>query len=168
MYCPNCGNQNSTDQKFCRSCGLGLQKVAQTLSEQLPTKLDASLQQKKERFEKLGVAALSVVGAGILIPILYSILYTTMWTQGKIMTGLGLLALVVLLGFGLLAAILFAKAKEVKEAPANRPQPRELPNEHTAELLNEAVPQTPTFSVADRTTELLFNAKESSDKPVEK
>ena len=70
MYCPNCGNQNSADQKFCRSCGLGLQKVVQTLSEQLPTKLDVSLQQKKERFEKLGVAALSVFGLGILIPIL--------------------------------------------------------------------------------------------------
>ena len=66
MYCPNCGNRNSTDQKFCRSCGLGLQKVAQTLSEQLPTKLDVTLQQKKERFEKLGVAALSIFGAGVL------------------------------------------------------------------------------------------------------
>ena len=92
MYCPNCGNQNSADQKFCRSCGLGLQKVAQTLSEQLPTKLDVSLQQKKERFEKLGVAALSIFGAGVAIPILYGIFYKMMWTQGKVAAGLGLLA----------------------------------------------------------------------------
>ena len=164
MYCPNCGNQNSADQKFCRSCGLGLQKVAQTLGEQLPTKLDLSLQQKKERFEKLGVAALSVFGAGVAIPMLYGIFYKMMYTQGKVLAGLGLLALIIVLGCGLLSVILFAKANEVKEPPADRPLPRELPNQHTAELLNESLPQTPTFSVTDRTTELLLAAKESNEK----
>ena len=168
MYCPNCGNQNSVDQKFCRSCGLGLQKVVQTLSEQLPTKLDLSLQQKKERFEKLGLAALGIFGAGLGIPILYEILYTTMWTQGNIVKGLGMLALVLVLACGLMSAILFAKANEVKETPAKQPLPQELANQHTAELLNESVPQTPTFSVTDRTTELLVAGKESSEKPLKK
>ncbi|HEX6189993.1 MAG TPA: zinc-ribbon domain-containing protein [Pyrinomonadaceae bacterium] len=166
MYCPNCGNQNSADQKFCRSCGLGLQKVVQTLSEQLPTKLDLSLQQKKERFEKLGVAALSIFGAGVAIPMLYGIFYKMMYTQGKVVAGLGLLALIIVLGCGLLSVILFAKANEVKETPADRP--RELANQPTTELLNESVPQTPTFSVADRTTELLVAAKDSSDQPLRK
>ena len=163
MYCPNCGKQNSVDQKFCRSCGLGLQKVAQTLSEQLPTKLDLSLQQKKERFEKLGVAALSIFGAGVLIPLLYGIFYKMMYTQGKVAAGLGLLALIVVLGCGLLSVILFAKANEVKETPAGQPLPREPASQHAAELLNESIPQSPTFSVADRTTELL-----RSEKPVKK
>ena len=168
MYCPNCGKQNSADQKFCRSCGLGLQKVAQTLNEQLPTKLDVSLQQKKERFEKLGVAALSVFGVGVAIPVLYGIFYKLMYTQGKVTAALGLLALIIVLGCGLLSVILFAKANEVKETPADRPLPRELANQHTAELLNESVPQTPTFSVADRTTELLVAGKEGSEKLLKK
>ena len=159
MYCPNCGNQNSADQKFCRSCGLGLQKVAQTLSEQLPTKLDVSLQQKKERLEKLGVAALSVFGVGVAIPVLYGIFYKMMYTQGKVIAGLGLLALIIVLGCGLLSVILFAKANEVKETPADRPLPRDLANQNTAELLHESLPQTPTFSVAERTTELLSDPK---------
>jgi uncharacterized membrane protein YvbJ len=165
MYCPNCGNQNSTDQKFCRSCGLGLQKVAQTLGEQLPTKLDVSLQQKKERFEKLGLAALGIFGGGLLIPILYSIIYTKMWIQGKIMAGLGSLAMVVLLGFGLLAAILFAKANEVKEAAAKRPslEPAELNSGvETRELPAYSAPARPVFSVVDRTTELLPRNKNQS------
>ena len=165
MYCPNCGNQNSADQKFCRSCGLGLQKVAQSLGEQLPTKLDLSLQQKKERFEKLGLAALGVFGGGLLIPVLYSIIYTKMWIQGKIMAGLGSLAMVVLLGFGLLAAILFAKANEVKETPANRPlpdQPELQPQADTRELPEHSAPETPVFSVVDRTTELLPENKNQS------
>lgn len=156
MYCPNCGNQNSADQKFCRSCGLGLQKVAQTLSEQLPTKLDLSLQQKKERFEKLGVAALSIFGAGVAIPLLYGIFYKMMYTQGKVMAGLGMLALLLVLASGLLSVILFAKANEVKELPANRAPTGALdkPTEDR-DLLTEAASQPPTFSVTDRTTELL-------------
>src|SRR5687768_15815325 len=158
MYCPSCGNQNSVDQKFCRSCGLGLQKVAQTLSEQLPTKLDVSLQQKKERLEKLGVAALSVFGVGAAIPVLYGIFYKMMYTQGKVIAGLGLLALIIVLGCGLLSVILFAKANEVKETPAKPAMP-DQPQLHaepdTRELLEHSVPETPVFSVVDRTTELL-------------
>lgn len=162
MFCPNCGNQNSADQKFCRSCGLGLQKVVQTLSEQLPSKLDVSLQQKKERFEKLGVLALSIFGTGLAIPILYEILYTTMWSQGNIVKGLGMLAIVLVLACGLMSAILFAKANEVKEAAAKRPspdQPELHPQADTRELPEHSAPETPAFSVADRTTELLSQNK---------
>lgn len=157
MYCPNCGKQNSADQKFCRSCGLGLQKVAKTLSEQVPTKLDLSLQQKKERFEKLGVIALSIFGAGVAIPVLYGIFYKMMYTQGKVIAGLGLLALIIVLGCGLLSVILFAKANEVKEESAKRPspEPKELNSPDTRELPERAAQQPPAFSVVDRTTELL-------------
>ena len=158
MYCPNCGNQNSADQKFCRSCGLGLQKVVQTLSEQRPNELDLSLQQKKERFEKLGVAALSVFGVGVAIPILYGIFYKMMYTQGKVIAGLGLLALIIVLGCGLLSVILFAKANEVKETPAKPAmpdQPQLHPEPDTRELPEHSAPETPVFSVVDRTTELL-------------
>lgn len=167
MFCPNCGNKNSADQKFCRSCGLGLQKVAQSLAEQLPTKLDESLQQRKEKFEKLGVAALSIFGAGVLIPVLYGVFYKMMWTQGKFLAGLGMLALILILACGLLSVILFAKANELKEASAKRPltKPGQLSEgENTSELLPEAFPQKPAFSVAERTTELLRAGKESGAK----
>lgn len=34
MYCPNCSTEASTGQKFCRSCGMELQAVAELISGQ--------------------------------------------------------------------------------------------------------------------------------------
>ena len=66
MYCPNCGTTISSDQSFCRACGLGLEKIAQSLIEQRPNEFAESLQQRKERIERWGVAALSVFGLGVI------------------------------------------------------------------------------------------------------
>lgn len=164
MYCPNCGNKSSTEQRFCRSCGLGLEKVTQTLVEQLPTKLSESLQERKDRLERLGVAALSVFGLGVLGIILYGIVYKLMMTQGKVMTGLALLGFLVMAGCGLLSVILFAKANEVEQSKTKRvlPVPEDLtPSETTRELLPEGrLEQIP--SVTEGTTELLFAERNST------
>jgi hypothetical protein len=161
MYCPNCGNKSSTEQKFCRSCGLDLEKVTRTLVEQLPMQVSETLQKQKDRLEKLGVAALSVFGLGVLGMLLYGIVYKVMITQGKVTGGLALLGLVVMIGCGLLSVVLFAKAKEVEEAKTKRrlPMPEDLPQAGTTrELLDEGrLEQIP--SVTERTTELLFTEK---------
>ena len=36
MYCPNCSAEASTEQKFCRSCGMELEPVAALINEQSP------------------------------------------------------------------------------------------------------------------------------------
>lgn len=155
MFCPNCGNKNSVDQRFCRSCGLGLEKVSQSLTEQLPNASALSLQQQKAKFERLGVAALSVFGLGVLSFILYGVFYKLMVSQGKVLAGLGVIAALIVIGCGLASVVLFAKANEVKEVPAARIDPAELsPERSTQELLPEGKP-APLFSVTDRTTNLL-------------
>ena len=64
MFCPNCGAKTSVEQKFCRACGLGLEKIALSLTEQLPTRADDNLPSaEKARLERWGLAALSVFGA---------------------------------------------------------------------------------------------------------
>jgi len=148
MYCPNCGNKNAEGQNFCRSCGLGLEKIAQSLTEQLPTVAVKSLQERKERLERLGVASLSVFGLGIFGFLLYSIFFKLLLTQGPLVASLAVLGAIIFIGSGLISVILFAKAKELKEAASKRQL-----DSPTRELLESH--QQPAFSIADHTTNLL-------------
>ena len=154
MFCPNCGTKTSIDQNFCRACGLGLEKIASSLTEQLPTKPNLSLQNQKERFEKLGVAALSVFGLGLLIFIGYAIGYKMIVSQGDVFSGLAFLGFIIMIACGLASVVLFAKANETGQEATKR-KPQELPStESTKELLTEGHFE-PIPSVTDRTTELL-------------
>lgn len=160
MYCPNCGNKTSTDQKFCRACGLGLEKIAQSLGEQLPARLDQSLTARKERLEKLGLGALSVFGLGIIGLILYSV-GQKLLAQGSLLAILAMVGLVIMLGCGLLSVILFARAKELGEQASKRqlqPNANELAGS-TKELLPEGRFE-PVPTVTERTTDLLFVEKQ--------
>jgi hypothetical protein len=163
MYCPNCGNKNAAEQKFCRSCGLGLSKIAQSVSEQLPTELEENLQQRTEKLQRLGVGALSVFGVGVLSVLLYNAFTKLMLTKGPLLAALILLVAVVVVGCGLLSVILFAKANELKEASGKRqltePKPLELPpTDSTRELLPEPQVNQP-LSITEHTTELLVTDK---------
>ena len=57
MFCPICSTKVSVDQKFCRSCGFGLEKTVQSVSEQHPTDLARNLEEQKNKLERLGVIA---------------------------------------------------------------------------------------------------------------
>jgi len=151
MYCPNCGNKNSEGQNFCRSCGLGLEKIAQSLTEQLPTVAVKSLQERKERLERFGVASLSIFGLGIVAFLLYNIFLKLMPAYGPLVASLAVLAAVVFIGSGLASVILFAKAKELKETAGKRAIGS--PGEPTGKLLERH--QQPVFSIAEGTTNLL-------------
>ena len=157
MYCPNCGNKNSTDQKFCRSCGLSLEKSAQSLAEQLPSPSVKSLQERKEKLERLGVASLSVFGLGVVGFILYGVFYEVMLRQGALIAALAVLGAAIFLGSALASVILFAKANELKEESAKprigSGKPAKLPDVTTAELPDSV--EQPVLSVTERTTNLL-------------
>ena len=155
MYCPNCGSKNSRDQKYCRACGLALEKVAESLTEQLPTKPEKSLAERKEQLEKAGVIALSVFGLGVLSFVLYNAFTKLMPTKGPVLAALILLAAIIVIGSGLLSVILFAQAKELKETRKAREieEPNEVTASPTGKLLEPQ--REPVFGVTERTTDLL-------------
>src|SRR5687768_11416256 len=166
MYCPNCGTKTSIDQNFCRACGLGLEKIALTLTEQLPARVDQSLQARKDRLEKMGVAALSVFGLGALSFLLYSIGYKLMLSQGNVIAGLAIIGFVIMVACGLTSVVLFARAKELgEEAAKHRPQ-QDLSTgtEPTKELLTEGHFE-PVPTVTERTTELLAVERREPNRP---
>lgn len=156
MYCPNCGNQTSTEQNFCRSCGLSLEKIAESLAEQLPSQLDANKQNQKERIEKQGVIALSIFAAGILGLLLYLVVYKVIFIQGRTLEGLGILAFLALISSGLVSVYLFAKANEIGQKNKNRQinSSDEALSPPTSKLLREGYFE-PMPTVTERTTDLL-------------
>jgi hypothetical protein len=164
MYCPNCGNKNADDQNFCRSCGLSLEKIAQSVSEQLPTVAVRSLQERKDKLERLGMASLSIFGLGIAGLLLYNIFFKLLPTYGPLVATLAVIVAAIFIASGLASVILFAKAKELKEAAGQR----EIgpPGDPTGKLLESR--EQPAFSIADRTTNLLpvADAKKNSSTDV--
>lgn len=164
MYCPNCGTKTSIDQNFCRACGLGLEKIALSLTEQLPARVDQSLQARKDRLEKMGVAALSVFGLGVLSFLLYSIGYKLMMSQGNIVAVLAIIGFVIMIACGLTSVVLFARAKELGEQATKRQPQAELSNGTTKELLSESHFE-PVPTVTERTTELLVTEKRDTNRP---
>jgi len=160
MFCPNCGNKNADGTNFCRSCGLSLEKIAQSLCEQLPAVAVKSLQERKDKLERLGLTSLSIFGLGILGFLLYNIYFKLLPTNGPLIATLAVLAVTIFIASGLASVILFAKAKELKEVAGKRQL--EPAGEPTGQLL-EAHEQ-PAFSITDKTTGLLpvVNAKKKS------
>lgn len=156
MFCPNCGKENSTEQKFCRGCGLELQKIIQSLAELEPSKANADLQNQKKLFERLGVFSLSafvVLGFSYLF---YKVIYYKL-----ILFGAGVLeafAVAFLFIFGLLTVFFFNYHKLVGENSGNsrfRNNKRELSPKDTKNLLEDK-PFEPVSSVTENSTELLY------------
>jgi hypothetical protein len=160
MYCPNCGKTNSADQKFCRSCGLGLERIAQSVAEQLPREgLDKQLQDRTRVVDRwlniVGGTAVSILVVGVLWGIIYKIIIV----KGDVLEGSIFLAFVI-------AIILFASLAYYQNAvlksgaTQQRGRTGSFPSQNTAELIPES--SAPLISsVTENTTELLLTEKDN-------
>ena len=78
MFCPDCGKANSPEQKFCRSCGLSLEKVAESVAEQRPaTELNKHLKDRQRQIERLLSIILGSMFTVFVGAILWAVIYKT-------------------------------------------------------------------------------------------
>jgi len=157
VYCPNCGKTNSTEQKFCRACGLNLEQTGLTLAEQLPAaELESKLHHRQRQVERwltiAGVSAVSILVLGVF----WGVIYKVIIIKGDVVEGLGFLGFYI--GVILFALLALYRNSLQKASKRQLPEATTKPAANTAELLNESRFE-PIASVTERTTELLATEK---------
>jgi hypothetical protein len=165
MFCPNCGKENSSEQKFCRACGIGLEKIVESLTEQnlLSTRDNGSLRQRilLETFGTVAFGGLITVIVIAVGAIIYGIITKMILTGASVLAGILLTAFIV---FALLTSIYVFFNESLKEKGNKRKQSGSELNEpkNTVHLLEEK-PFEPASSVVENSTELLY-AKNKTQK----
>jgi hypothetical protein len=165
MFCPNCATKTEAGQKYCRACGLSVEKLAGLISEQLPAgALEratpgevAALLRRRRRVERL-LAGIGLAGGGVfVVSLIATIIYKIILDRGAILQGLGFLAFI-LAAVAALVLVFYREslteslaARGVSEGDAKR---LEGGAAATGKLLPESRFE-PVPSVTDRTTELL-------------
>lgn len=162
MHCPRCGTVASENQKFCRSCGFGLEKVAELISEtageqsgELPTTWGMI-----ERLRNLIFFGLLTILVG---GVSYGVIQKIMIEKGHFWQGL--LFLLVIYG-GIAAVILSFVIDEKRMARRKRDAtpPTELQPAETTNKLSLEAPRDPVLSVTEGTTRSLDAAPAPGEK----
>ena len=154
MFCPNCGKETN-EQKFCRDCGLKVEKIFKVLVEEIQEREKTSIEKRNDLFRKLGFVSLSLLFGLIFSCIFYLAVYYKFLIFGKeAMGAIGLIAMVFL---GLLSLVFFnlpnfLSRKGVSEEFSNG---KEFEKRITEKLLPEGNFE-PIPSVTENSTELLF------------
>jgi zinc-ribbon domain len=151
MHCPNCGTEAPVGQKFCRVCGLSLDRFAQLLAELLPDVEDENVAQARQRLrqlEKVGKIA-GVIGA-LAILIFFTSVGIYVINTGNI--GPGILLLVI--GFSSIAALWLTTYYNSLHKKVSAQQPSQ-PAAPSAETTNKFLPEEQSqiaMSVTEQTT----------------
>jgi hypothetical protein len=157
MYCPKCGKENAADQRFCRSCGLRLERISQSVVEELVgsagRQADVAPRESKRSLRGLLAGFLLMMSGVIVVVVGKDIL------PSRLMGSIG--ALIAILGLavmGLFALMSLAPARRARHTPAS-PDAGTLPEPAT--LLDLG----PRLSVTEHTTQHLENAPAHSGRP---
>lgn len=157
MFCPNCGTTNSTEQKFCRSCGINLAVIAESLLLQLKTARDASSSKKERSIENFKNFVFSRFGLFLLIGVILliaGIFLKVILSDGNVVFGISLIVITISTVLIILFASfdIFVKERKAQINPALTGELTETKD--TGKLLEEK-PFEPVASVTENSTELL-------------
>ncbi|HEV8159790.1 MAG TPA: zinc ribbon domain-containing protein [Pyrinomonadaceae bacterium] len=158
MFCPNCGANNSTEQKFCRSCGLNLEKSAESLIEQLPSAQSANLLKHGKTVERFGNFALGGLGVVILFGVtilIYTIIEKFLVSGTNVYFAILMVAFIIF-AFLSLVFVIFNETLKEKKAKIKPTIKNELDEKKDTAKLLEEKPFEPVGSVTENSTELLY------------
>lgn len=161
MFCPNCGKRNASEQKFCRSCGLNLEKSIESLAEQFPTADRVNLQKQTRKLEKYGNFAFGgfVVVLALGISILIFTIFNKLILPGEnVFFGL-LLSLFIIFAVLTLIYVFLNESLKEKKVNAKPIFNNELGQKAAAKLVENKPFEGFQASVTERTTNLLFAEK---------
>jgi hypothetical protein len=162
MHCPNCGNESSLDQKFCRQCGFDLAPISKLLVQQADS--DEPEVGKSDQ-EKLIVRRMfKVMGLGLLIILLGVVLLTAKkgFELDKIVQLMATLFLLV--GTAMAGYSIFGAVRQMTTPAGKKSATRKLGHvgeAHITKELAEGRFPVPVPSVTERTTQLIGKNVES-------
>ena len=159
MFCPNCSAKNTSDQRFCRSCGMNLEQVSAAMVDQYPTGSSIDFDRAEKRIERFGSIAFGGFGIVLflaIIGIIYTIVTKMIFAGEQPLAGVLLVAFIVFAALTLTYVVFKEDLKEKHAANAIRREIELQPDFEVGEsnLLNQP-PASHAASVVEDTTELL-------------
>jgi len=158
MFCPNCAKENSVEQKFCRACGLNLEKSAESLLLQLPDARNSDLVKREMFLEKFGNFVFGGFLAVVMIAIgaiIYTIFVKFVLSGTSVIFGIFMILFVIFAALALAFVGYTEKIKEEKKSVNPNWQKDRLSEKRDTAKLLEVKPFEPVPSVVENSTELL-------------
>lgn len=158
MFCPNCAKENSVEQKFCRACGLNLEKSAESLLLQLPDAQNPDLVKREALLERFGNFVFGGFLTIVLIAIgaiIYTIFVKFVLSGTSVIFGIFMILFVIFAALALAFVGYTEKIKEEKKSVNPNWQKEQISEKQdTAKLLEEK--HFESFgSIVENSTELL-------------
>ena len=154
MHCPNCGQRNSIEQSFCRSCGMNLESTAAALTEQRAEGAIEVSDRRLELFGNIAFGGLILVGLVAVAGMIYTVFEKFILTGKGVIFGIVISLLLIFAVMGITYVVLNESQKE-KRAKRTPSAGGPLPLEPVTGKLLETGDFEPIPSVVEDTTELL-------------
>ena len=147
MYCPGCGKENSAEQRFCRSCGLSLLMISQTLAHELAATKSADTPVEIVKREQKRWQSPLLYGFFILVLGLTIIFFGKKVLAEQLVADMG--TLISVLGAGLIALKgVFLVLRDSRYLPPPETVPKAVPTTELPHALRSGEPA----SVTEHTT----------------
>lgn len=157
MFCPSCGAKNSSEQRFCRSCGMNLELAARSLVEQFPAGERPDLERREQVLERFGNVVFGGFGIILLVAvggIIYTIFTRFVLDGSQPWVGIFMIAFVIFAAMALVYVGFAEDLKEKRKRAASTPA-RDLGEaRETGRLIGEKE-FIPVPIVTEHTTDLL-------------